>query len=86
MARATNGERGSRSHAPIARSLRPPPYDDAVSNRLMPRSHAASITAKACSSDSPLPTSDRSDPMPPKFPQPRMIRSGAIRRSATGTS
>ena len=62
-------------------SLRPPPYDEAVSNRRTPPVHAASMSSNASTSRSPRPTSDRSDPIPPKLPQPRTIRSRAIKRS-----
>src|SRR5205823_407580 len=62
------------SHRPIARSLRPPPYASAVSNVVMPSSHARSMIAAASSSLSPPPKNSGADPIPPKLPQPRMIR------------
>src|SRR5438045_73723 len=40
----------------------------------MPSSTAASMIAKACSRDSPCPKSSGAEPIPPKFPQPRMMR------------
>src|SRR3954469_3464586 len=40
----------------------------------MPASQAASSSAKASSSVSPLPKSSGAEPMPPKFPHPRPIR------------
>src|SRR4051812_205783 len=64
----------ARIHSPIQVSLRPPPYASAVSNVVMPRSHAASMSAKASSRDSPPPKNSGALPMPPKLPQPRTMR------------
>ena len=55
-------------------SLRPPPYASAVSNHVIPASQAASISSSACSSVSPWPKNAGAEPMPPKLPQPRMMR------------
>ena len=63
-----------RSHFPIADSLRPPPYASAVSNVVSPASQAASITANASSFVSPWPKNAGAEPMPPKFPHPRITR------------
>src|SRR4249920_1215214 len=62
------------SHSPIHVSLRPPPYASAVSNVVMPRSHAASMIRMASSLAIPWPKNAGADPTPPKFPQPRITR------------
>ncbi len=59
---------------PIQVSLRPPPYASAVSKSLIPSDQAASMIAKASSSLSPWPKKAGAEPIPPKFPQPRMRR------------
>ena len=64
----------ARIQAPIADSLRPPPYASAVSNQRMPAAQAASMIAKASCSDSPRPNSSGAEPIPPKLPHPRTIR------------
>ena len=67
-----------RSQAPMYSSLRPSPYASAVSSVVIPISHAASSNRNASSRGVPLPTWAGDEPMPPKFPQPRMIRDTAI--------
>jgi hypothetical protein len=67
-----------RSHSPMVVSLRPPPYASAVSKVVIPASHAASISANACSRVSPLPKKAGDEPMPPKLPQPRITRETRI--------
>src|SRR5262249_6728954 len=62
------------SHSPIQVSLRPPPYASAVSNVLIPSSHAASMIRNASSCAMPWPKNAGEEPTPPKFPQPRTIR------------
>jgi hypothetical protein len=74
---APSGRRDA-SHAPRYVSLRPPPYASAVSNVVMPASHAASRIANASSCDSPCPKRSGAEPMPPKLPQPRMTRETSI--------
>lgn len=66
------------SHSPMYVSLRPPPYASAMSKVVMPASHAASISANACSLVSPLPKNAGAEPTPPKFPQPRTTRDTRI--------
>jgi len=71
---------------PIAVSLRPPPYASAVSKWVMPRSQAASMSAKAVSGDRPWPKNAGADPTPPKLPQPRAIRGIVRPEPPSGTS
>ena len=59
-------------------SLRPPPYASAVSNVVIPSSHARSMIRNASSSEIPCPKNSGAEPTPPKFPQPRMTRETAI--------
>ena len=59
---------------PIIASLRPPPYASAVSNIVIPSDQAASMMRNASSSSSPWPKNSGAEPMPPKLPQPRMMR------------
>ena len=71
---ARDWREGDRIHSPMYVSLRPPPYASAVSNHVMPASHAASMSSKACSGVSPWPKNAGAEPIPPKLPQPRMTR------------
>src|SRR5262249_13654695 len=71
---STTGTRRSARHPPTQVSLRPPPYEAAVSKKVTPAAQAASISSNACSRVSPWPNSSGADPMPPKFPQPRPMR------------
>ena len=58
-------------------SLRPPPYASAVSNVVIPSSQAASMSRNASSFDVPWPKNAGDEPIPPKLPQPRMMRETA---------
>jgi hypothetical protein len=66
-----------RSQLPMYDSLRPPPYASAVSKVVIPASQAASRSACASPSVSPEPKNAGAEPIPPKLPQPRMIRDTA---------
>ena len=75
---SNTGELRSSRQRPMKASLRPPPYEAAVSRKPIPAATAASSSANASSSDSPCPQVAGSEPIPPKFPQPRPIRVSSI--------